>query len=67
MGWAGGSELFASVLKATKKYVPAEDREKVLRELYDAFKDEDWDTEDEVRDPDWRRVWKKICKENGWE
>ena len=53
MGWANGSELFGSVIKALKKEIPDEKtRVRVYKKLILAFEDSDWDTQDECRGDD---------------
>ncbi|QIV65916.1 hypothetical protein Cp1R7AA1_008 [Mesorhizobium phage Cp1R7A-A1] len=48
MGWATGSELFSSVIRAVKPHVAdVETRKAIYRPIFDAFSREDWDTEDE--------------------
>jgi hypothetical protein len=61
MGWSSGTELFSAVIKAAKKAIPDENIRKVFyQEVYEAFLDEDWDTEDEVlsKDPIFEEVYR---------
>jgi len=62
MGWSGGTELFSVVIKAAKKAIPDKNTRKVFyQEVYEAFLDEDWDTEDEVlsKDPVFEEVYRE--------
>jgi hypothetical protein len=53
MGWSAGSEIFSSIIEAAKKAIPDESiRKEFYREIYPAFLDADWDTEDECFDDD---------------
>jgi hypothetical protein len=48
MGWAGGSDLFSVIIKEAKKVIPEDSKRKEFyKPIYEAFSDEDWDTEHE--------------------
>jgi len=44
MGWASGSSLAEEVWCLVRGFIPADKREKVAREVVDAFRDMDCDT-----------------------
>ncbi len=53
MGWASGSELMDSVIKAAKVAIPTlATRKKFYTKVIDAFQDRDWDTEEECMGAD---------------
>lgn len=53
MGWSSGTEIFEDIIKAAKKAIPEEKaRKQFYKEIYPAFCDADWDTEDECFDDD---------------
>lgn len=53
MGWSSGSKIFSEIIKAAKKHIPSDDkRMEFYAEIYEAFVDCDWDTEDECFDED---------------
>lgn len=60
MGWASGSRLFLRLIEAIKQELPedAEKRERIYREMFDAFEDADWDTTDEClgEDPAYDKI-----------
>lgn len=49
MGWASGSTLAESIIKAVKDNVPDEQaRVNIYRVLLNSMRNQDWDTEDEA-------------------
>jgi len=70
MGWSGGSEIFGQIIKAVKRNVPDKKKRKnIYKAAINAFRDQDWDTEDECEgmDPAFDEVMKKIRKDEGWD
>lgn len=53
MGWASGSRLFSTVIKAAKKHIKDENvRQKLYEDLIPEFEKVDWDTQNECMDED---------------
>lgn len=63
MGYAGGSSVFNAVARAVlKEKVGEEVQYRVLKAVWEALEDEDWDTQDEV-DPKTSTVVKRLYRE----
>ena len=53
MGWGSASGIFSVIIEAAKKRIPdLKERKAFYEEIYPAFTDGDWDTEDECFDDD---------------
>jgi hypothetical protein len=53
MGWASGSELCDKIIRSVKRNVPdTKKRKNIYKATIRAFRDGDWDTEDECRGVD---------------
>lgn len=62
MGWSGGTDLFESIIKAAKKFIPIEyERKAFYKTILPAFQDADWDCEGECIDSD--KVFEELYNE----
>lgn len=69
MGWASGSGLFGIIIEELQEVIDSkETRKKVYKSLYQAFKQYDWDTEDECVgiDPAFDEMYREICIDKGY-
>lgn len=48
MGWGSGSAIFGEIISSLQENIPDKDvRKKIYQDIYGAFANADWDTEDE--------------------
>ena len=63
MGWSAGTQVFSEIIRAAKKAIPDDDtRKQFYADVYPAFCELDWDTEEEcfADDPIFKELYDEL-------